>query len=131
MPYNVNFSCSGTYGLQAVAWLQFITTLTDNIEALSGSPVQVTIDSISPGSVKIASTVVFLNGDATSASTYQTALTSGDTASVFGTSFGGISVDTSSIKAVTVSNPSKLGCLHGSAAVAFVTHTGWHSSSCA
>lgn len=90
--------------------LQFVTTLTNNIEALSGSPVQVTITGISPGSVKIASTVAFLNGDASSASTYQTALTQGDTASLFGTSFGSVAVDASSIKAVTVSNPSKL-CL--------------------
>ena len=82
--------------------------MTNNIEALSGSPVQVTIDSISAGSVKVASTVVFLNGDASSASTYQTALVSGDTSKVFGSSFGDISVDTSSIKTVTVSNPSKL-----------------------
>lgn len=87
--------------------------MTNNIEALSGSPVQVTIDSISAGSVKVASTVVFLNGDASSASTYQTALTNGDTSSVFGTSFGGISVDTSSIKTVTVSNPSKLALTYG------------------
>ena len=89
--------------------LQFVTTLTNNIEALSGSPVQVTINSISPGSIKVASTVAFLNGDAGSASTYQTALTSGDPAKVFGTSFGDVAVDTSSIKAVTVSNPSKPG----------------------
>ena len=88
--------------------LQFITTLTNNIEALSGSAVQVTITGIFPGSVKVSSTVVFLNGDSSSASTYQTALTSGNTASLFGTSFGSVAVDASSVKAVTVSNPSKL-----------------------
>lgn len=92
--------------------LQFITTLTNNIEALSGSPVQVTINSISAGSVKIASTVVFLNGDASSASTYKTALTSGDVTSVFGTSFGGVAVDSSSVRTATVSNPSRFTCAY-------------------
>ena len=91
--------------------LQFVTTLTANIEALSGSPVTVTIDSITAGSVKVASTTLFLSGDSSSAASYTTALTSGDTASVFGTSFGTIAVDTSSITTSTASNPSKLLCI--------------------
>ena len=90
------------------ACLQFITTLTNNIQSLSGSPVQVTIDSVSAGSIKVASTVVFLSGDTSSASTYSAALTSGDTASVFGTSFGGVAVDTQSVTTEVVSNQSKL-----------------------
>ena len=91
-----------------LAGLQFITTLTANIKALSGSPVTVTIDSITAGSVKVASTTLFLSGDSSSAASYTTALTSGDTASVFGTSFGTIAVDKSSITTSTASNPSKL-----------------------
>ena len=88
--------------------LQFTTTLETNIEKLSGSPVQVNIDSISAGSVKVASTVIFLNGNSDSASAYQTAMTSGTaSASIFGTSFGSVAVDASSVKPSTVANPSK------------------------
>ncbi len=88
--------------------LQFITTLETNIEKLSGSPVQVSIDSISAGSVKVASTVVFLNGNSNSAAAYQTAMTSGTaSSSIFGTSFGAVAVDASSVKPSTVANPSK------------------------
>ena len=36
-----------------------------------------------------------------------TALTSGNTASIFGTGFGGIAVDTQSVKTATVGNPTK------------------------
>ena len=87
--------------------LQFVATLTTNIEKLSGSPVQVTVDSVTAGSVTVATTVVFLSGDSSSASAYQSALTSGDTSSVFGTSFGDIAVDASSVKTATVTNPSE------------------------
>ena len=88
--------------------LQFTTQLSNNIERLTGSPVQVTIDSISAGSVKVASTVAFLSGDTSSASTYSAALTSGNTASIFGGSFGNVAVDTQSVSTSTVNNPSKL-----------------------
>lgn len=94
--------------------LQFVTTLETNIEKLSGSPVQVSIDSISAGSVKVASTVVFLNGNSSSAAAYQTAMTSGTaSSSIFGTSFGAVAVDASSVKPSTVANPSKaiIACL--------------------
>ncbi len=83
-----------------------MATLTTNIEKLSGSPVTVTVDSVISGSVMVATTVAFLRGDSSSASTYTSALKSGDAASVFGTSFGSVAVDTSSIKASTVANPS-------------------------
>ena len=69
---------------------------------------QVTIDSISAGSVKVASTVAFLSGDSSSASTYSSALTSGNTASIFGHSFGEVAVDTQSVSTSTVDNPSKV-----------------------
>ncbi len=86
--------------------LQFVATLTANIEKLSGSPVTVTVDSVTAGSVKIATTVAFLSGDSSSASTYTSVLKSGDVSSVFGTSFGGVAVDASSVKSATVTNPS-------------------------
>ncbi len=96
-------------------FLQFITELKYNIETLSGSSVQVTIDSISAGSVKVGSTVLFLSGDSTSSSTYQSALTSGNTANIFGTSFGDVAVDTQSVTTTTVANPSKFATvLHNS-----------------
>ncbi|KAL3145181.1 hypothetical protein ABBQ32_000934 [Trebouxia sp. C0010 RCD-2024] len=88
---------------------QFIATVVKNVEALSGSAVQVTIDSVTAGSVKVASTVVFLSGDSASASSYQAAITSGIATRVFGTSFGAVAVDQSSIKASTVSNPGSGG----------------------
>ena len=61
--------------------LQFVATLTTNIEKLSGSPVQVTVDSVTAGSVTVATTVVFLSGESSSASAYRSALTSGGTSS--------------------------------------------------
>lgn len=79
-----------------------------NVKALSGSPVKVTIDSISAGSVNVATTTVFLKGNADSAAAYQTAVTGGTAASmIFGTAFGSIAVDASSVKVESVSNPSK------------------------
>ncbi|DBA73728.1 TPA: hypothetical protein ACH3X2_009704 [Trebouxia sp. C0005] len=78
-----------------------------NIEKLSG-PVHVSIDSISAGSVKVASTVVFLNGDSNNAAAYQTAMTSSTctaSSSIFGTSFDDVAVDASSVKPNTVANP--------------------------
>ena len=88
-----------------------MATLTANIEKLSGSPVTVTVDSVTSGSVTVATTVAFLSGDSLSASTYTSALKSGNAASVFGTSFGSVAVDTSSIKASTVTDPSVTHCL--------------------
>ena len=89
--------------------MQFILTLTTNIEKLSGSPVKVTVDSVSAGSIKIGTTVLFPSGDSSSASTYTSALKSGDTSSVFGNSFGGIAVDASSVETAAAANPSKSG----------------------
>ena len=88
--------------------LQFTTQLSNSIASLTGSPVQVTIDSISAGSVKVASTVAFLSGDRSSASTYSAALISSNTSSLFGSSFGDVVVDTQSVSTTTVNNPSKL-----------------------
>ncbi len=92
--------------------MQFVATLTANIEKLSGSPVTVTVDNVTSGSVTIATTVAFLSGDSSSASTYTSALQSGNAASVFETSFGSVTVDTSSIKASIAANPSESNLTH-------------------
>lgn len=79
-----------------------------NVESLSGSPVKVTIDSISAGSVNVATTTVFLNGNADSVAAYQMAVTGGSATSIiFGTAFGSVAVDASSVKVQSVSNSSK------------------------
>ncbi|KAL3157147.1 hypothetical protein ABBQ38_001388 [Trebouxia sp. C0009 RCD-2024] len=84
---------------------QFISTVEKNVESLSGSPVKVTIDSISAGSVNVATTTVFLNGNADSVAAYQMAVTGGSATSIiFGTAFGSVAVDASSVKVQSVSN---------------------------
>ena len=69
---------------------------------------KVTIDGFTAGSVVVDSTVTFLSGVASSAQAYQTAMTSGDTSSIFGTAFGIVSVDAASVQATTVANPGML-----------------------
>jgi len=88
-----------------------VAALTTNTEKLSGSPVTVTVDSVTSGSVTVATTVAFLSEDSASASTYTSALKIGNAAIIFGTSFGSIAVDTSSSKA-TVANPSESELTH-------------------
>lgn len=86
-----------------------MATLTTNIEKLSGSPVTVTVDSVTSGlvTVQIATTLAFLSRDSSSASTYMSALTGGTEASNFETSFGSGAVGDSFIKASTVASPSE------------------------
>ncbi|KAA6417956.1 MAG: hypothetical protein FRX49_12114 [Trebouxia sp. A1-2] len=88
---------------------QLVATLTTNIEKLSGSPVTVTVDSVTSGlvTVQIATTLAFLSRDSSSASTYMSALTGGTEASNFETSFGSGAVGDSFIKASTVASPSE------------------------
>ena len=87
-------------------YLQFISTLETNVEALTGSPVKVTIDSVSGGSAVVTETYAFLDNSATSATNLATVLTSSDSSSVFGTTFGPVTVAASSVKTGTVANPS-------------------------
>ncbi|KAL0040526.1 hypothetical protein WJX77_009683 [Trebouxia sp. C0004] len=64
--------------------------------------------SISAGSVKVvkvANTVTFLSGDSFSSSKSQSALTRGNTASIFGTSFQDVAADTQSVTTTTPANP--------------------------
>ena len=103
--------------------LQFVSTIEANVQSLSGSPVQVTIDSITAGSVSVATTTIFLNGDSNSALAYQTTMTSGNAASrIFGTGFGSVAVDASSVNTKSVSNPSKPGHMHHNLHVQFACH---------
>lgn len=76
------------------------------MEALTGSPVKVIIDSVSGGSVVVTETYAFLDNSATSAANLATVLTSSDSSSVFGTTFGPVTVAASSVKTGTVANPS-------------------------
>ena len=87
--------------------LQFVNVMTANVEKISG-PVTVTLSNImNSGSVVFTTTVGFLDGDATSAAAYKTALTS-SASSIFGSTYA-VQVDASSITDATVDNPSKLG----------------------
>ena len=86
---------------------QFITTLTNNIEALTGSPVNVTIDSYADGSVTANITTEFLDNNQASAQIYSNVMKSGDPSKVFGTGYGSVSVDPNSVQTVQVSNPAR------------------------
>ena len=90
-----------------VCVLQFVAAITQNVESMTGSPVSVKITRVVAGSVVASTQVSFLDGNSTSASTYQSVMTSGDTSSIFGSSFGAVTVDASFVKSATVSNPSK------------------------
>ena len=85
--------------------LQFVRMIEANLLAISG-PVLVTINSIrAPGSVIIATTTAFLNGQESSAAAYIDAMKNNPTA-VFGDRYSG-SVDNDSLVSTTASNPSK------------------------
>lgn len=79
----------------------------NNIEALTGSPVNVSIDSYSGGSVVANTTTEFLDGSQTGATQYAKVMQSGDSSSVFGTSFGSVTVDPSSVTTSQVANPAR------------------------
>ena len=91
------------------AVLQFVTTLEANILKLLDVLANVTIDSVTQGSVNVDDTISFTGADSASATSARdalfTALTSGDT-SIFGTSFGSVKVS-----GVTSTNSSNTGTL--------------------
>lgn len=68
-----------------------------------------TIDSVIAGSIVVSHTVAFTGADSSAASsaaaTLATVLQSGDVSSVFGNSFGDVTV--SGVQATTTTNPSK------------------------
>jgi len=59
-----------------------------NIEALTGSPVAVTITNYTGGSVVNTTETAFEDNDATSAAQYANVMKSGDPTLVFGTGYG-------------------------------------------
>lgn len=85
--------------------MQFVATLATNIEALTGSPVSLTVLSSRSGSVVATVQTAFEDNNAASAATYSSVLKSGDLSSVFGTDYGSVSVDPNSVKTSQVSNP--------------------------
>ena len=90
--------------------LQFINTLEENIFAKINAVVNVTIDKVTMGSVLVANTVAFTGANAAGAIAGQDALskvmTSGDVSSIFGDSFGTVTV--TEVKSIDATNPSEL-----------------------
>ena len=89
---------------------QFVNTLEANIYASLGAVANVTIDSVTAGSIVVSDTIAFTGSDAEAASkardTLVTTLSSADgVGTIFGTSFGDVAV--SSIQTADVPNPSK------------------------
>lgn len=85
--------------------MQFVTSMTNNIEALTGSPVKVTITNYTSGSVIVATQTDFLDNNQASATSFSNLLTSGDVSSVFGTEYGSVTVDPKSVTTSQVTNP--------------------------
>ena len=98
--------------------LQFVATLVTNIEALTGSPVVVTVTNYTAGSVVVVLKTDFEDGSAVGAKTYANTMTSGDPSAVFGTGYGSVYVDPKSVQTSQVSNPARklphMICLHAS-----------------
>lgn len=90
--------------------MQFVATLIYNIELLTGSLVNVTITSFKEGSVVATIQTDFQDNNATSAATYANVMKSGDPSLVFGTSYGAVSVDPTSVQTGQVSNPARKPC---------------------
>ncbi|KAL3130896.1 hypothetical protein ABBQ38_000223 [Trebouxia sp. C0009 RCD-2024] len=81
--------------------------MTNNIEALTGSPVKVTITNYTSGSVIVATQTDFLDNNQASATSFSNLLTSGDVSSVFGTEYGSVTVDPKSVTTSQVTNPAR------------------------
>lgn len=86
--------------------VQFVSTCEANVAALTGSPVKVIIDSVKAGSTVVTETYAFLDNSATGAANLVTVLKSGNSVTIFGTDFGAVSVNASSVTTGTVTNPS-------------------------
>ncbi|DBA82801.1 hypothetical protein WJX77_004938 [Trebouxia sp. C0004] len=88
---------------------QFVATLVTNIETLTGSPASCSVTSFQSGSVVATTQTDFLDNNQGSATTYANVMKSGDPSSVFGTGYGRVSVDPSSVQTSLVSNPAHTG----------------------
>ena len=95
-------ACSATLCL-----LQFLATLTQNTEILTGSPVTMSVVSYTAGSVVVVLKADFDDGSPVGAKTYADTMTSGDPSKVFGTGYGSVYVDPTSVQTSQVSNPAR------------------------
>ncbi len=100
-----------------LCYLQFVQTMTTNIETLTGSPVAVTITNYTGGSVVVTTQTAFEDNDATSAAQYANAMKSGDPTLVFGTGYGSVTVDPNSVTTGQATNPA------GKSFSTFLVHT--------
>ena len=86
--------------------LQYEAVVAENIAKLTGSPCRVTVSRIMGGSVVVTQSAAFLDNNAESAKRLADTLKSNDPSSVFGSSYGPVTVDLSSVVTETVVNPS-------------------------
>jgi len=91
---------------------RYISTLEESILASLKVVSNVTIDSIKAGSVVVSNTVAFTGADGAAAATsLSTALASnsngGYVSTLFGSSFGSVTVDPASVSETTTTNPTK------------------------
>ena len=93
-----------------VADVQFKDIVTTNIGSLTGSPVLVQINNVQSGSVRVANTVFFLDGNLSSSFEYAMALGDQITTSIYGSGLTVAEVDLFSIVQTVLPNPSKLSC---------------------
>ena len=106
-----------------VGALQLISVMQQTISALVDSAVTVTITSVTSGSVVVATDVLFLEGYGNDADTYVSALTSGTIASLFGSAFGAVTVDTSSVSITSVATAGEVECFGRTSSLSFVIHS--------
>lgn len=81
--------------------------MTTNIEALTGSPVNVTITNYTSGSVVVISITKLGDNTATSAAAYASVMKSGNASKVFGNSYGSVTVDPNSVATSQTTNPAR------------------------
>lgn len=93
--------------------LQFVKILETHAYIKTNAITNVTIDKVTMGSINVAHTFAFTGADSTGAVAGQSALAevlkSGDAASIFGTSFGPVTV--SNVTQQNTTNPSESYCL--------------------
>lgn len=106
-----------------VCALQLISVMQQTISALVDSAVTVTITSVTSGSVVVATDVLFLEGSGNDADAYVSALTSGTIASLFGSAFGAVTVDTSSVSITSVATAGEVECFGRTSSLSFVIHS--------
>ena len=106
--------CAASFNISFFCALQLISVLQQSISALVGSEVTVTITSVRSGSVMVATSVLFLSGNSNDATTYVSTLTNSSIASLYGSKFGAVAVDTSSVRITSASSggDAQALCMH-------------------